>query len=224
MLKGSTLFFFEEGYDLFVASGSSCFHLPGFTRKTKGQNWDEICTEGLRKAINFIKVALTPPVVVISHSWNAQMAIAGLIDKKGAEVGVEQITDGILRLKAQIGNAQLIVIGNVPGAGVNLYDVFTRPKPILFNGVASEAYLYNPADKELMEFNKELERVADLTGAYKFVDPFDYLCHKDKCRNTDDHKRLIYSDAGHLSKYGSLYMVKAIQPEIEHALIKRLEE
>lgn len=34
------------------------------------------------------------------------------------------------------------------------------------------------------------------------------------CRNLDDEQRLIYSDAGHMSKYGSLFVINAIKEEL----------
>ncbi|MBH85850.1 MAG: acyltransferase [Alteromonadaceae bacterium] len=217
----NTIFVEGKSYDLFIASGTSCFHLPGFTRTTKGYDWDQLCVNSLNEALRFINKAQIPPVVIISHSWSSQMQRAGLINKKQTKIGETHIINGILRLKEAIGESPLIVIGNVPTAGENLYDIFTRPRPIIFNNFDPAPYLSSTPNSNLERFNNALRLNSESTGEYNFVDPFDYLCNSTSCRNTDDDMRLIYSDKDHLSKYGSIYIIKAIQPIIEKALAKR---
>lgn len=214
----NSLFVREKGMELFIASGSSCFHLPGFTRATKGQDWDHICTRGLQRGLSYINSAESSPVVVISHAWSSQVPIAAFKENKSESIGVTQIIEGLLQLKALIGDAPLIVIGNLPRPGANLYDIFTRPRPLLFSGFDPSQYLSSKPDQGLKAFNDSLQKAADETGAFEFVDPFDYLCTDVACTNIDNERRLLYSDTNHLSKYGSVYLIGSIRPVIERAL------
>ena len=203
---------------LYIASGTSCFHLPRFTRTTEGHDWDNDCPKRLVVAKKDIDKAEQPPVVIISHAWNSQMDNADILDdegvRTGAKVSVEHIKQGILELKELLGDAKLVVIGNVPGAGANLYDVFTRPRPLMFSKFDPEDYLYHNRDPKLEYTNAELKRLAEETGKFAFIDPFDYLCDETRCRNTDDQRRLIYSDQGHLSKYGSILLIDAVKDQL----------
>lgn len=202
----------------YVASGTSCFHLPNFTRTTDGHDWDKNCPQRLEKAFSYIKSAPKPPLVIISHSWNSQMSRADLLDSKGKRRGIKVTTDelieGLTQLKERLGDAELLVIGNVPRAGSNLYDIFTRPRPLFFSGFNPESYLFRNREPALEETNKALKSYAEETGLYTFIDPFDYLCDSEKCRNTDEENRLIYSDAGHMSKYGSVFLIDQIKDTI----------
>lgn len=202
---------------LFIAAGTSCFHLPSFTRKTEGQNWDKICPDRLNKALGFIGSAKQPPLVILSHDWNFQMSVAGLL-KNGslaeASVSPDQVVSGVLELAKLIGDAKLVVIGNVPGSGQNLYDIFTRPRPLIFSNFDPSEFLTHRRDAELEKINSKLSEAASKTGAFSFVDPFNYLCMGNECRNVDWQRRLLYSDTSHLSKYGSIFLVDAIKGEL----------
>lgn len=211
---------------MYIAAGTSCFHLPFFTRKTEGYNWDKKCPEALENGLAYIKSSSKPPVVIIAHSWVNQMMRADLLDKEGnrrnIDITPKEVLAGLERLKIKIGESQLIVIGIAPGAGSQLYDIFTRPRPILFSGFEPSNYLYrdlSPKLVELMEFNKRLKQFSDETNLYTFIDPFDYLCDDVRCRNVDDNKYLIYSDESHLSKYGSVFLVD----KMSSAILKKIE-
>lgn len=119
------------------------------------------------------------------------------------------------RLKKQIGDSKLVVIGNVPGAGYNLYDIFTRPRPIFFTTFNPNDYIYSKANKINIDFNSKLSQASKQSGKFIFLDPHDVLCKDGKCRNLDDEKHLIYSDAFHLSKYGSIEVIKGFLPELK---------
>lgn len=207
-----------NNYSLYIASGTSCFHLPNFTRTTKGHNWDVNCPKRLEVAKSYLKKSKNPPLVIISHSWQSQMGQADILDDAGkrteTKVDIQHLKQGILDLKDFIGESKLVVIGDVPRAGANLYDVFTRPRPLMFSGFNPEEYFYRERDPKLEKINAEFKRLAEETGKFTFIDPFDYLCDEKRCRNLDDERRLIYSDAGHMSKYGSLFVIDAIKDKI----------
>lgn len=75
-------------------------------------------------------------------------------------------------------------------------------------------------DVKLEHTNQELKKLAEETDSFIFLDPFDVLCDKQRCRNIDGQRRLIYSDAGHMSKFGSIEVVEGFKPQ----LLKLLKE
>ena len=155
------------------------------------------------------------------------MGIADLLDRdanrQNIKISLEHIVRGILELKDMLGESQLVVIGQLPRPGATLYDVFTRPRPLMFSGFDPEQYLYAPRDalSNLEKINAQLKQAAEQTGKFIFIDPFAYLCDQAKCRNTDDARHLIYSDSGHLSTYGSLFMINALKPQLLNLLNAR---
>ena len=66
-------------------------------------------------------------------------------------------------------------------------------------------------------FKKNLENFSDDNLKLTFFDPFEYLCNKQQCLQVVDNK-LIYSDATHLSVYGSNFLIKKIENEIKALL------
>lgn len=201
------------------ASGTSCFHLPNFTKTTEGKDWKKLCHVALNKAISFVRQG-NSPVVIISHSWINQMSVAGQLDAEGnlldKKISTDTIIEGILELKNRIGDSPLVVIGIVPGTGGhNLYDIFSRPTLPFFTWFEPDAYLTAKAKTSQMIFNESLRKAAEETGQFIFLDPHNVLCGEGVCRNLDDKKRLIYSDTSHLSKYGSIEVIKGFLPVLQ---------
>jgi len=211
-------------YNLYIAAGTSCFALPNFTRTTVGNDWDNLCKNALNKGLDFVKKG-NHPIVVVSESWLFQFGVAGILDENGKridkKVTIEDIKEGILNLKKLIGNSQLVVIGNVPGAGYNLYDIFSRPKPIFFTKFNPENYYYSTPLKQNLDFNNELKNFSNDTKQFIFLDPHDILCKNNKCKNITNDKNLIYSDAYHLSKYGSIEVINGFKENLLELLDKR---
>lgn len=208
---------------LYIGSDVSCLHLPSFTRIREGFDYDKLCPDGLRLDLSLIKNAASPPLVIVSHSWVAQMKLADMLDESGVRrnvnVGVEDVIIGIKRLRGRIGNSPLVVIGHVPTSGQhNLYDIFSRPKFPFSSLFYSEDYLKTQANEEYVQFNQRLSQEAQSSGEFVFLDPHDVLCEEGLCRNTDHQNRLIYSDPSHLSKYGSREVIRAFLPQLKKAL------
>jgi len=206
--------------NLYIAAGTSCFHLPGFTRTTNGYDWDKFCPAAFKKAIKYINSAGEPPLVILSHSWYDQLNRADLLSEnmqpKRQLVDEDDLVEGILKFKRMVGDATLVVIGNVPTTnGINLYDMLTRPRVLVFSDVDVSQYLYTSPLPKLMSINKRLREGAEESQAYIFIDPFDVFCKAGRCMNIDEDLRLLYSDTGHLSKYGSRMFVKELMLQDE---------
>lgn len=83
--------------------------------------------------------------MLISHAWVDQQWRSDLIDAAGqrqeSRLAVNDIIDGIGRLKSRIGNARLIVVGNVPGSGqIDTFSALTQPNVDLISGQGYERF------------------------------------------------------------------------------------
>lgn len=199
--------------------GFSCLHLPNITRI----DYVSLCIEYTNKMLEYIKDLPETSIIIISNSWNGQISNARYFDKENNIIDKKLLITDIVREIINLSNitkAKLVVIGNVPTAGLNLYDIFTRPRPLMFNNFNPIDYLYREKDSALVSINRELKRFSEETGKFTFIDPFEILCNDNKCRNIDHNNRLIYSDNAHLSKYGSYFIIDSIQNELLELLNK----
>jgi peptidoglycan/LPS O-acetylase OafA/YrhL len=207
----------NSNHILYVSRCFSSLYLPNFVNVVK-PNYENISVQALKVDLDYILNA-DNPLVIISESWVQQMKQSDMIDSNGkrkhVKITVEHIIQGILDLKKVIGNSTLVVIGQVPGAQYNLYDVFSRPRPILFSDFDPQEYMVVPSRKSFTDLNKALKEAAIFTGKFTFLDPHDILCKDGRCQNLDSNKHLIYSDAYHLSKYGSLEVIKGFLPQLK---------
>lgn len=212
-----------RGLSLYVSAGTSCYYLPGFTRRTVGTDWNMMAPRALKNALDIIRTADKPPVVVVAHSWFYQSSVGALLADDGSVLDRpltdEDVIAGLLALKREIGDAPLVVIGNVPTTnGIDLYDAFTRPWPVQRYVNDPSKYASSTPDDRYRAFNEVLRRASQDTGAFTFLDPFDVLCDDGACRNLDDNNRLLYSDTAHLSKVGSRLVVSNFLPTLNIAL------
>jgi peptidoglycan/LPS O-acetylase OafA/YrhL len=216
----------DNNISLYVSKCFSSIYLPGFIRTDK-KSYIKTSSESLEKELPYIKNG-NDPLVILSESWLYQLERADLIDSRGKRlhknITIQYIINGILRLKEQIGDSTLVVIGDVPGAKYNLYDIFSRPRPLFFADFDPQKYLKVPGSVATAKFNQKLKEAAQKTGKFVFLDPYDVLCKNSLCRNVDDKGRLIYSDTYHLSKYGSIVVIKGFSQQLKKLLKKKITE
>ena len=209
-----------SGHILYVSECFSCLYLPGFVNATQ-PHYVKLSLRALQRDLAYIRRA-HPKMVIIAESWLHQIKQADMVDEKGRrkhiKVTEEAVIQGILELKRQIGESTLVVIGQVPGARYNLYDVFSRPRPLLFSDFDAKKYTEVSEREDFTAFNARLKEAASRTGAFVFLDPHDVLCEDGICHNLDEDKHLIYSDAYHLSKYGSIKVIKGFYSELKALL------
>jgi peptidoglycan/LPS O-acetylase OafA/YrhL len=211
---------------LYVSNCFSSIYLPNFIRVDK-ESYIKISSEALEKDLPYVKNG-NNPLVILSESWLSQISTADMIDSMGKrlhkKVTIEDIVDGILKLKEQIGDSTLVIIGDVPSAKYNLYDVFSRPRPLFFADFDPQKYLKVLGSPATAEFNSKLKEASQKTGKFVFLDPYDVLCKDGLCTNIDEKGRLIYSDTAHLSKYGSKYVIDGFLPTLKKLLRDRNTE
>ena len=214
-----------KGLSMYV-TGVSCFHLPGFTRNSAGENWDTMAPQSYSRGLSVILASERPPLVIVAHNWLWQRDVGALLNNemKAVEKPLtdDDIIKGLLALKSDIGNAPLLVIGQIPmTGGIDLYDIFSRPWLVQRYVTHTHNYVKSPLIGRYQEFNDKLQNIADSTKAFTFLNPMDVLCEEGACDNLDDAGRLIYSDSTHFNKNGSRYMIRRFLPEIEAAYADR---
>lgn len=205
----------EKNLNLYIAS-ASCITLPSFTRVTAGHNWNQLCPNTLSQGLKFIENG-NNPLVIISASWIFQMSVADLLDRnnnrKSKQIMVDDIIDGIEKLKEKIGDSKLIVIGMVPGASYNLAELYSRPD--VFSWIGENSQLESSAiQKNRLNFNDKMQKYSE-KGGFVFLDPHNALCKNNLCKNVSINGDLIYSDTNHLSKFGSIEVIKYFLPIID---------
>lgn len=206
-----------QSLNIYYAAGTSCFHLPHFTRTDGKSNFNTACPNSLNKALKIIHKSKKPPLVVISHSWISQSRLAGITSKDGSKVlkysvDVTNLAIGITDLKELIPNSPLIVIGEVPSTHTDLFRAYTRPT--LFSQEVEAQISFSPIQPSRKKFNDEFSsKLKNLSGIY-FLDPFKYLCNQYTCRNLDNDGNILYSDRHHLSKDGSKYFINRAKKDI----------
>lgn len=202
----------DPGKKSIFFSTSSCLILPGMTRLTAGTDWNSICPSILNQALS--QVNRNPKaVVVLGESWSTQIEAAGFLDSgkplygsDGMQGALQRLEPHLDALRAAIGKRRLVIIGQVPGAGVSdAAGCFTRPKYIKINceSILSTRESGNPAEV----VNAYLKKYAEDHGNVTFLNPFDALCDGSRCY-AFRHGRVLYSDGYHLSKFGSMVAVE----------------
>ncbi len=205
----------DRNISMYVASCRSSIYLPNFVR-IDNPNYLSWSKKVLEEVLPIIKNS-HGSIVILSESWLSQIGRADILDETGnrmhKKVTVNDIIKGIIALKKIIGKEnKLVIIGNVPKAGYNLYDIFSRPHSSEFS---PDKYLKSKRSMDVTAFNEKLKRYADKTKEFVFLDPHDILCSNGWCRNVDDKKHLIYSDSGHLSIYGSEFVIRGFLPKLK---------
>ena len=204
-----------SGLSLHIQAGTSCFHLPGFVRVGDDYDWIS-AAEDIQGQIDKICSNSKKPLLIISHAWLFQQSKGVFLDKNGSSksspVQIMHILNSIRELKNRTG-APILVIGEVPGEnGPSCFEELQRPKfgrRFSFDQLSSS----NP-DEIRFKFNFEMAEYANKTGDFYFIDPGIALLNNGKYRNFDLNGNPIYSDAYHLSVFGSRFVISHFKDEI----------
>lgn len=211
------------GVSLYICAGPSYLHLPGIGRVSAGFDSQAFARYDIPTLQKVVSDSERDPIFVISHSWRHQQSIADRIDENGARMNVgvdfEEVIAGLIRLKRMFGIKNLVVIGEVPGAGINCFEEMTRPA--LSQRFDPEQVQGRRLPNTVADFNRRLATVAQQTKEFSFLDPADALCDADGCRNIDEIGRPIYSDAYHLSTFGSRLVIAHFAPQLKQMLETR---
>jgi peptidoglycan/LPS O-acetylase OafA/YrhL len=200
-----------------------CLMMPGMTKIVPGEDHDKGCQSALDNALTVVDKSPNA-ILVISQAWMEQLLSAAPVTTKKkisngvGDDGYQFVTEKLSELKARIGNRQLVVVGNVPGAGEpDVIGCFSRPR---FFPSDCEAHLGIREDGlPSISGNRALEKFASSTPGVTFLNPFDAFCKDDFCKSYGGEK-VYYSDAFHLSKAGSVVVIHAFKNKLISVLNK----
>ena len=191
-------------------------------------NFDVVCPQRLSTGLSALSDETDKrQIVIISHSWQSQLKIAALLGPDGhiekKELDIDDIKSGLIALKQQIGSRPLVVIGQVPGAGTDLYQHYTRTW--LTKLITDEPdRRFNKPQPKRIQFNEDLKKIVSQIPNTHFIDPHDIFCDRQLCRNFDDSEQFIYSDHYHLSKFGSIFFFEEVKNQIIEIMNEKKSE
>lgn len=197
---------------------AGCLALPEITRIDGGADWDKVCYVALRDALNVLQNSPNA-TVLIAESWGFEVMKGGrlgsnipLFDGQNLKLAFQGIRPDLNKLKSLIGERRLVIVGDVPGAGVtDTIGCFSRPKYLYID---CESILTTPRENNLANISNEfLGLYASQNRNVEFINPFDYLCDEKRCRSLVGGK-VLYSDGYHLSKAGSRLIVSAFEKKL----------
>ena len=204
------------GYEAFAAT-TSCLSTPGLVRNTPDNDWDELCSTYLELASTF---ALENDVdlLILAFSWDSQMGV-GIVSQTGESVTFVDLSQSITSLAEIVAPVNLLLIGDVPGAGLgDPFACYARPNIFGFECTSGQGTTLE--ESAAFRTNKELAKIAADHNQIWFFDPTDVLCSGGWC-SAQNSEGVIYSDGSHLSKVGSAVMAEPVFEEIERVISLR---
>ncbi|MNF74879.1 hypothetical protein D3C84_569250 [compost metagenome] len=197
------------GKNIYI-SASSCIPLPGMTRVTSDLDWDTVCPGVLDTAMKVINNSPNA-VVFLAQAWEGQLLVSGTLNPKeptpgGNTVeGYKYITGKIEEFRKLIGSRQLVVVGNVPGAGVvDAISCFSRPSFINYD--CATRLSQKESTISTVPGNMILKNYAEEHKEVTYMSPYEVFCADGLCKSFSGGE-VFYSDGHHLSKSGSKHFV-----------------
>ena len=206
----------SSGYEAFVST-TSCLSTPGLVRDTPGHDWDERCSTTLESALTF---ALENDIdlLTLAFSWDFQMSV-GIVAQTEKSVTFVDLSESLKSLAEMVAPVNLLLIGDVPGAGLgDPTACYTRPNIFGFECMSGRGRSLE--ESAAFRTNKELAKIAANHDQIWFLNPTDVLCSGGWC-SAQNSEGLIYSDNFHLSKLGSAVMAEPVFEEIERIISMR---
>ena len=204
-------------------AGSSCLILPDLYRTTIGDDWKTICPNVLNQALKKLHEK-EDSILILSEYWLYQIIRAiDVTNNQAWDINLNSIKKSdyqpllakLEKLRQLIGNRTLIIIGDVPGAGIkDPFSCLTRPqlaKANCINQIDTSA----TANVKSLNINKILRNFAKKNKYTYFFDPYAVFCTDKICHSLSSiHEEPYYSDEAHLSKVGSTYLIAKLKPQL----------
>ncbi len=192
---------------------NGCLIGPSVTRFNKGVE-DKLCSGEYDKVLSIVKNNNYP--VFISHSWDSYNGSIG--NKEGTNLVFEDISiyrkfvlNELDAIVDHLGNnRKIILIGTTPGDSnkEGLINCIQRPSYMTQKCKSS----MNSSQGAGYELNLQMEKLTHKYLNVFFWNPYDIFCEKGSCNGIISNK-LMYSDAGHLSKSGSRFYFQRMKQE-----------
>ena len=210
------------GKNIYI-SASSCIPLPGMTRVTPDLDWDKLCPGVLDTAMKVIEKSPNA-VVVLAEAWDGQLRVSGTLNPKvptpGSNTveGYKFITGKIDEFRVLIGSRELLIVGNVPGAGaIDPLGCFSRPSFIKYDCATRLSQVEEKIST--VPGNMVLKNYASDRKGTTYISPYEAFCSEGLCKSFSGGE-ILYSDGLHLSKAGSRKFVDYFKV----LLMKKMDE
>lgn len=203
-------------------AGSSCLILPDLSRTTPGDDWNRICPGVLKHALAQLNKK-PDSILILSQYWFFQILMASdLNSAQPWHIDLNSVNEHnylpllskLDQLRQLIGKRTLIIIGDVPGAGINdPFACLTRPllsKERCINKIDTAAQ----ANIKAININKILKDFAKNAPHTYFFDPYAVFCTSTTCHALSAQGEPYYSDDNHLSEVGSKYLIAQLRPQL----------
>lgn len=157
--------------------------------------------------------------VIIGQKWGERRAYYNEITKKRIkfktmEEYVKYLVGELIEVNNYLGGNRILVTGQV-----NEFRDIGNPLSCLGRPFGSNNCARSEASYAY-EFNKMMNTELKKVGI-PFINPTHVLCNKNEgCLNLNSVGMPLYSDSGHLSTWGSLFVVKRLQKQIAEFLEK----
>ncbi|MCT8990668.1 acyltransferase [Chelativorans sp. SCAU2101] len=197
---------------------NGCPMMAGTARLIKGRE-DTSCTESINTALSIFNDGLP---ILFALSWNGYRYSLLSEGKHVTFDSLDQyydfILDRISATKEATKTPQMIIFGDVPrSASVKLtpFECTTSPR-YLSDTPPCQALMYARLTNELLSqrFRELMERDESIV----VLDPRDYLCSDTNDCPVFEDGNLIYSDGGHLSKFGSRMIARRLLDDVLAAI------
>jgi peptidoglycan/LPS O-acetylase OafA/YrhL len=205
--------------DFVVYAPDAC---PFYSRKFTSQDaFSRMCNKA--KSMAFAEIAEKPAPIILTEHWATRWASPhySIVDPDSAPLKLKTtdefaafVARQLKDLKKLIGEHDLIAVGGVPRFGSEYSLIDCMGRPLQRRGCSASKRRGRVAQQEIINRSIYASIERDVT----FIDPYDFLCDEQSCRNVDDGNRPIYSDDSHLSRWGSVYLISKMKVALSEAL------
>ena len=194
----------------------ACFFSEKYTSLLSGKPRTD-CTDRLNYALTYLDNNPGLPLIY-AISWGGyEEKISTLqgerVTFKNREY-VDFILGNITEISNSIGDHKLIIIGSPPGIQSSTGLAACVERPRYLGNLCESRLTTDQSSGNAYSLNEEIRTLVRNKRNIIFLTPGDAFCTDGKCASLKDGK-FIYSDARHLSKYGSMLFVSYFKSVFE---------
>ncbi|WP_353228023.1 acyltransferase family protein [Pseudomonas qingdaonensis] len=199
----------EAGLSIKGYFKNGCFMSPEYTRIENGSP-RQSCRDMYAKAIEALEGNDLPLILAMSWSGygnNIADSAGRNVQKEFKTPYNEILTDSLARIRKELGNRNIIIVGSQPFLPTNMNVVSCLIRPDYIDQGCQKSLEY-PLEKSFsFSANSALKDFAEKNKNTTYYDSTGVMCQSGKCRSVIDGK-IMYSDASHLSIDGSTVVSK----------------
>ena len=194
------------------------------------------CVQSKKDAFEELSKSPETPVVLGQHwhsNFDEQMLLWGsypdfLKSKQGNDLSnlpsiisyhdvneyARFVAQELRALKVKLGIKKLTILGGPP----KFAPVFS-PLDCMLSPLRPRSCEISPHN-EFTLWHKHFQQalMSHVQDEFRLIDLYPALCNEHHCRNLNSDQHLIYSDYGHLSKWGAQELVQKLKPSFQEAL------